>query len=763
MALSVGQLLGGAGQVAKGMTIQEDAVMQQRLQEMKLQDLNRQELFRQQSQAPTVEFINQQKGWVDPGNGSALYGDGIRNVPMPAPVEPAPAAVQPQQQPAGGTQQPAAPQQQGRLTYPGVAPVAPEVQQQFNQAYAPQPAQVAPYKPALVFSGSQFNWMADGPSLLKPMMNDKGQMSESAYQATRLGLMKQVDAAKQKMQAAGPLAGNEELFYYQNQLNYVDTTYNALKRQNKVVAANAPAQQQYQRPLDPRVKVEALGGYQLPESQLKRYNNLSDSMPAQLQAPGTLSLIKRAQEFGVDPAAAVSIYAIENNFGGQKTSVAGAQGSMQVMPDTYKGVKSFFTTNNQVPPALQAVAAALPNDMAKATPDQLRDAGLLFMYQLQNFNKIPTNMLGAAYHAGPNHESFKKGMVPNVFDRDAQGKPAGWTPDYNAMYIGLYNQVNQLAGGTQMLTQAPNTANRGNLPQAPAGPGQAPTQTQQQVVATQPVAPAAGLRDTVPKVDQPQVEMPPVGAFNPRQFDALTSQALNTRNYVRQMATLAAQTGNINKANELTAQLMSIDADLYKMAGDRGMAEFSRYNDPTRLVNAWSTFTGTRIQVQPRSDGKWDLYATGQLLSGKDGITKDQLIAYAKEDTDAKYVSSKAALREWTYKQGYQSQLKIGEKAAEQQGTIVINNARARDELINKTAEIIQTGQKEIAVNAAKEASSVKVAQSSDGSPVMVFYRGDGSQIGTLNYGTKQFVTAPSGEQIQVSNDIRMIQGFGRQ
>lgn len=762
MALSVGQLLGGAGQVAKGMTIQEDAVMQQRLQEMKLQDLNRQELFRQQSQAPTVEFINAQKGWADPGNGQALYGEGIRNVPMPAPVESAPPATQAQPQPQAVTP-PTAPQP-GRLGFPGVAPVAPEVQQQFNQAVAPQPARVEPYKPSLVFSGSQFNWMADGPSLLKPMMNDKGQMSESAYQATRLGLMKQVDAAKQKMQAAGPLAGNEELFYYQNQLNYVDTTYNALKRQNKVVAANAPAQQQVQRPFDERVKVEALGGYQLPASQLKRYNNLSDSMPAQLQAPGTMSLIKRAQEFGVDPAAAISIYALENNFGGQKVSAAGAVGSMQVMPDTYKGVKAFFTTNQQVPPALQAVAAALPNDMAKATPDQLRDAGLLFMYQLQNVNKIPTNMLGAAYHAGPNHESFKKGMVPNVFDRDAQGKPAGWTPDYNAMYIGLYNQVNQLAGGSQMLMQAPNTGNRGNLPnaQAQVQPGQAAPQAQQQVVQPQP-APVAGLKDNIPKVDQPQVEMPPVGAFNPRQFDALTSQALNTRNYVRQMATLAAQTGNINKANELTAQLMSIDADLYKMAGDRGMAEFSRYNDPTRLVNAWSTFTGTRIQVQPRSDGKWDLYATGQLLSGKDGITKDQLIAYAKEDTDAKYVSSKAALREWTYKQGYQSQLKIGEKAAEQQGTIVINNARARDELINKTAEIIQTGQKEIAVNAAKEASSVKVAQSSDGSPVMVFYRGDGSQIGTLNYGTKQFVTAPSGEQIQVSNDIRMIQGFGRQ
>lgn len=198
------------------------------------------------------------------------------------------------------------------------------------------------------------------------------------------------------------------------------------------------------------------------------------------------------------------------------------------------------------------------------------------------------------------------------------------------------------------------------------------------------------------------------------------------------------------------------------MVGDRGVAEFTRFGDPTRMLGAWSTFTGTKLQVQPRSDGKYDLYGNGQLLSGKTGFTKEELIAAAKEDTDAKYVSSKAALKSWMFQEQYKSGLKIGEKAAEQQGTILINNAQARDALIQKVTEITLGGQKEIAVNAARAAAEVKVANAANGDPVMVFYSGNGQQIGMLNYNTKQFVTAPGGEQIQVAPDIRMIQGFGR-
>lgn len=770
MGLSVGQLLSGAGQVAKGQLAQEDAILQQRQQELKLQEQNRLEDLRARSVQPTLEFLNQTPtNWSELNvGGNAFYGDGIRQVPVEAQPQPAVA-----NQPAVPAQ-PAAPATHGGysgkpITMPGTGQVSAQQQQAWQQANQPQPVQPQQFKPGVgPFAGKQFNWMQDGPSLVNPMLNAQGQMSEQAYQATRLELMKRADAAKQKMQQAGPLAGNEEYFYYQNQLNYVDSIYGGLKRQGKVVAANAEPQQQLRAKPEERVKMENLGGYQLPKSQLNRLNGLSDKMPAALQQQSTLDLVNRAVELGVDPAAAVAVYALENNYGGQATSGAGARGSMQIMPDTYNGVRSFYTNSkNGMPANLQQLAAGLPSDISKATPEQLRDAGLLYMYQLQTVNKIPTNMLGAAYHAGPNHESFKQGLVPNVYDKTAKV----WTPDHNAMYVSLYNQFTQLAGGKNLIPQA--QAQQGNQGQAQANqfqPG-APVVPQTQQTQQAPVnvevpqtgaAQRAGLKDTVPKLDQPQVEMPPVGAFNPQQYDVLTKQALGTRDYVRKMAVLAAQTGNINKSNELTAQLMSIDADLYKMVGDRGVAEFTRFGDPSRMLNAWSTFTGTRLQVQPRSDGKYDLYANGQLLSGKAGIGKDELIAAAKEDTDAKYVASKAALREWTYKEQFKTSMDITKKSAEQQGTMVINNAQARDALIQKVTEITLGGQRDIAVNAAKSASEIKVANAANGDPVMVFYSGDGRQIGMLNYNTKQFVTAPGGEQISVAPDIRMIQGFGK-
>jgi molecular chaperone GrpE (heat shock protein) len=127
---------------------------------------------------------------------------------------------------------------------------------------------------------------------------------------------------------------------------------------------------------------------------------------------------------------------------------------MQIIPDTYKGVRSYFTNNkNGMPAQLAQVAASLPTDIEKATPEQLRDAGLLYMYQLQNVYKIPTNLLGAAYHSGPGSDAYKQGIAPNKYDKVAKV----WTPDYNAVYVGLYNNYVNLIGGQgqQQVVQQP--------------------------------------------------------------------------------------------------------------------------------------------------------------------------------------------------------------------------------------------------------------------------------------------------------------------
>ncbi|NBR24144.1 MAG: lytic transglycosylase domain-containing protein [Micrococcales bacterium] len=393
MGLSFGQLVGGMGIVANSQREAETAEMQNRLNLLRVQEQNRLENERAQQAPITADYLNN-LNFTQPQTGNVMFGNGTREIPVEKPA----VVAQPQPQ---VQQQPAPQVRPGLITVPKSSAVTPQAQAEFNQSIAVQPAKVEPFKPGVaMFAGKNFDFLRDGPSLVNPLLNSQGQMNEQAYTATRDALAKSMQDAKTKMQAAGPFAGNEELFYYKNQLDYLDTTYNSLKRQGKVVAATAPVAQQAPAPLDKRVAVDSLGGYQLPNNQLKRLNGLQDAMVTQLQQPATQALVKRAQEIGVDPAAAVAVFALENNYGGQKPSGAGAAGSMQVMPGTYADVRKIFTDpKSNVPPQLQQLAAALPTDMSKATPEQLRDAGLLYMYYLQNDKKIPTNMLGAAYHA----------------------------------------------------------------------------------------------------------------------------------------------------------------------------------------------------------------------------------------------------------------------------------------------------------------------------------------------------------------------------
>lgn len=253
---------------------------------------------------------------------------------------------------------------------------------------------------------------------------------------------------------------------------------------------------------------------------------------------------------------------------------------------------------------------------------------------------------------------------------------------------------------------------------------------------------AAGLRTSIPKLDTPQIAMPPPGTIDPQQFDMFTQQAMATRNYVHRLASLAAQTGNVNKAIELAGQLQSIDLDIFKMAGDRGVAEFTRFNDPTRLLGVWKTVTGYNIQVQPRSDGRFNLYVNNNIVSGKAGVSKDELIDAFKTDVDRNYVTSKLALQNWIFQKQFEANLEATK-------SIAINNNTARNELTKTIYAAVVDAQKQIAIDAAKLAHSVKVVNPGDGSGKLIFYTEDGKQIamvdlkpGTINLNGEKVATA---------------------
>ena len=205
--------------------------------------------------------------------------------------------------------------------------------------------------------------------------------------------------------------------------------------------------------------------------------------------------------------------------------------------------------------------------------------------------------------------------------------------------------------------------------------------------------PVAGVRTDVAAskdIEKPIIRMPEAGTIDPNKYDAYTQQALVDREFVKRLALVSAQTGNPAKAIELAGRVRSMDMDLYRMAGERGVAEFTRYNDPTRMIGVWSQFTGQKLQVQPRSDGKWDLYANGKMLG--EGLTRDDLMGAAQEDMSAKYREGKATLKEWVFKKQYETQMDITKESVKQQGQILVDTNKINREMVSKIYTDINAG-----------------------------------------------------------------------
>jgi hypothetical protein len=334
----------------------------------------------------------------------------------------------------------------------------------------------------------------------------------------------------------------------------------------------------------PRVVNEALNGYALPDNLNKRFTNLSNIMPQKLQEPKLRGLVARAMQLGVDPATAVATYALENNYGSNAESPKGARGPLQIMPGTYSDMRAYYIASKD--PALAALGNSLPlattktgnqyawNNDVKLTTAQTTDAGLLYMKYLKEVKNIPTNLMGAAYHAGANYDSYKNGFAPNVVDAgvDSKGRRYSvWTPDYNAVHVGLYNQYAALTNGTTLDT--PTTANgvvgKGQDARNPVAATQqvvvqnsgatreVPSQVQMvnQPNAAAPVVPAAAVVPTA-EVKAPVLEQIRVATNTPVEaYDAATKQLMSRHELItRQMGEGSKILDNSTRTNAVNLQ-----------------------------------------------------------------------------------------------------------------------------------------------------------------------------------------------------------------
>lgn len=217
-----------------------------------------------------------------------------------------------------------------------------------------------------------------------------------------------------------------------------------------------------------------------------------------------------------------------------------------------------------------------------------------------------------------------------------------------------------------------------NAKQLPVGqmagmPGAPAAQTQTTGVST---APAAGAAQ--PTTAQQQAGLKAANApdfVKPAKWYAANPDAINRdmqiamddRERLVRLANVYRNAGAGEQYFKMVEQIKAQDNNLYALQGVQGLAEFTpQYGyDSRRLAAVWSAASGGQPHaIQPRSDGKFNLYVNGQLT--QEGLSYGDVSTMARNAIDATFRKEQAAAKAAAAGKRFDSTLKIEEERSKQ-------------------------------------------------------------------------------------------------
>ena len=105
--------------------------------------------------------------------------------------------------------------------------------------------------------------------------------------------------------------------------------------------------------------------------------------------------------------------------------------------------------------------------------------------------------------------------------------------------------------------------------------------------------------------------------LDPTKLDGLVRQGYEQRQlllYKAQNARKVAEiSGDWAEYDTLRAQLSEKDVSIYAAIGEQGITDLVNNNDPRRISSVLSSFTSSKIIIQPRSDGMYNFISNGKL------------------------------------------------------------------------------------------------------------------------------------------------------
>jgi hypothetical protein len=150
---------------------------------------------------------------------------------------------------------------------------------------------------------------------------------------------------------------------------------------------------------------------------------------------------------------------------------------------------------------------------------------------------------------------------------------------------------------------------------------------------------------------------------NPDATSQDTRMALQNRQELARMADMYRRAGMGNEFTAARLKLIELDNSLIYLQGMQGLQELTLANDPRRLAAVWSDYAGVPVQLQPQTDGTFNVLVNGRVTQR--GVARSSVIDAARSSFDKQYVQAQSAAAADQASEYFKSQLRMTEKAAE--------------------------------------------------------------------------------------------------
>lgn len=138
--------------------------------------------------------------------------------------------------------------------------------------------------------------------------------------------------------------------------------------------------------------------------------------------------------------------------------------------------------------------------------------------------------------------------------------------------------------------------------------------------------------------------------------------AMQNRQELARMADMYRRAGMGNEFTAARLKVLELDNSLMFLQGMQGLQELALANDPRRLAAVWSDYAGVPVQLQPQTDGTFNVMVNGRVTQR--GVARSAIIDAARSSFDKQYVATQAEAQAEMNTEFFKSQLRMTEEAA---------------------------------------------------------------------------------------------------